>query len=93
MDVYESTDWVLCEFGGQEQLDRFGTVSSSSQGIDRLRISRSQSCRVGMWASEGADKGEFSDRCAAYFVGVLPNDLVVAEGLILNPSSNARPGW
>lgn len=38
MDVYESTDWVLCEFGGQEQLDRFGTVSSSSQGIDRLRI-------------------------------------------------------
>ena len=38
MDVYESTDWVLCEFGGQEQLDRFGTFSSSSQGIDRLRI-------------------------------------------------------
>lgn len=56
-------------------------------------LSRSQSCRVGMWASEDADEAESSDRCAAYFVGVLPNDLVVAEGLILNPSSNARPGW
>jgi hypothetical protein len=48
---------------------------------------------VGMWASEDADEAELSDRCAAYSVGVLPNALVVAQGLMLNPSSNARPGW
>ncbi|THY61412.1 hypothetical protein D6C97_03495 [Aureobasidium pullulans] len=36
MDVYESTDWALCEFGGQEQLGRCGTGMEGSR--TRMRV-------------------------------------------------------